>query len=156
MILIFAFLLSLQFKDDYFASAIVFCDCVIVLAILIVFAYGEYVYINGGLSSRPLRVFENGLLIPPLYLRRLRRNGGLIKIEDIEQIVAKRVNIFILPCLGPTETLVTHGEMPLWRYRKHLKNGKKGRSVQDPLETIRKLCIEYKTIGGSRLSRRFR
>ncbi len=51
-------------------------------------------YINGGLSSKPLHLYDNGLEIPPLYYRKFVRNGGFVSKEDIDHIELKRHRSF--------------------------------------------------------------
>jgi hypothetical protein len=130
--------LSFQFAGNGFGAISLLCDCLILFVIVSCFAYSETVYINGGLTSRPLKIFEDGLVIPPLYLRKLTKNGGFINRDEIDYIVVKRVRSFAL------WWSMTESEMIAYKWKDapvefvvHTKNGKTRRSGRRPPETIR-------------------
>lgn len=134
--------LSFQFTGNGFGAVSILCDCIIIFVIVLCFAYSESVYINGGLSSRPLRIFENGLVIPPLYFRKLKKNGGFIDRTKVDHIVVRRVRSFAI------WASMKESEMVAYKWRNapvefvvHLKNGRTRRSGRKPPETIREAVL---------------
>lgn len=114
-------------------SFYVMVDVIWIFGIILILWYGEYVYVNGGLSSRPLRLYTNGLWIPPLYLRKLKKNGGFIEKNDIRFIELKRHRSFSITS--------NKGNGVVWRsspveFLVRLENGKKKRSGKRPFEAI--------------------
>lgn len=135
LMLMYGFLLQSQILSNNFGPVIMMCDILIVFGILLVFAYAENVfYISGVLVSRPLQVFDNGLVIPPLYFRQFSKAGGYIAKEDIERIVVKRYKL-----LG---IVVGKRDICYWvnapvEFIVHLNGGKKRRSGPRPPDAIK-------------------
>lgn len=106
-----------------------------VFGILMVFVSSEVVYYtNQVLSAMPLRVYENGLIIPPLYFRQYTKKGGFISKEEIDRIVVvRRRNLMV----GDGKKEKYWWENAPVEFIVHLKNGKKRRSGPRPPGTIR-------------------
>jgi hypothetical protein len=123
-------------------------DIVAVFGILLILWYGEYVYINGGLSSRPLRLYTNGLEIPPLYHRKFIKNSGFISKERIDHIELKRHRQFGI--------VYSQGNGVAWRsspveFIVHLKNGRTRSSGKRPFEAIQYAVNEMNRLWGVRV-----
>jgi hypothetical protein len=122
-----------EFHDNYFTPAVIMCDVLAGFGMMLILALAEDTYINGGLSSRPLMVHSNGLLIPPLYFRKFAKEGGFIRREEIEQLLLKRPHSFNIP-FNRKDGLIWHYS-PV-EFVVFMKNGKKRRSGKRPPETI--------------------
>jgi len=131
--LMMASILFEQLTPQGFDTSFIVVDIAMLLAIILMIIYGEYVYINGGLSSRPLKLYENGLEIPPLYFRKFIKDSGFIRKEEIEYIELKRHRSFSIT--------YSRGAGVVWRsspieFIVHLKNGSKRSSGKRPFEVI--------------------
>ena len=124
-----------QLSGHDYGPVMLLCEILAVFAIIVMFAYAVNVfYISGVLVSRPLQVFDNGLVIPPLYFRQFSKAGGYIAKEDIERIVVKRYKL-----LG---IVVGKRDICYWvnapvEFIVHLNGGKKRRSGPRPPDAIK-------------------
>ncbi|MGD0818613.1 MAG: hypothetical protein ABR986_09505 [Methanomassiliicoccales archaeon] len=128
-------LLSIQTElhDNILGSIVITCDVLASFATVLFFVVSEDAYINGGLSSRPLKVYGNGLEIPPLYSRKFTKEGGFIHKEEIDHLRLKRPRSFNIP-FNRKDGLIWH-DSPV-EFVVYLKKGRKRRSGNRPPETI--------------------
>lgn len=94
------------------------------------FAYSEYVYAVYGPRARPIKVFINGILLPPIYFQHLMRQKGLIARSMVESCRLIRNEFYRDPESESVETVWRNGPV---RMEIHLSNGKvKRTSIKPP------------------------
>jgi hypothetical protein len=135
LIILLITMVSMQFELNQLGAVAVLCDFLSIIGILMTIVVSEcLLYRNGGISSRPVSVNSNGLMIPPIYLRALSKEKGFVYKGLIDHIevrwhkkhiaaFAKRSGIIWYD--APVEFIV------------HLKGGKTISSGKRPPETIR-------------------
>lgn len=114
------------------------------------FIYGEDLYIKDGVFSRPISIFSNGLVIPPLYFKNLIKGGGFIRKDDIDHIEVKWHKKFI--AAFTKDSGIIWYDAPL-EFIVHLKNGKRIRSRTRPPETIHEAVEIMHTVWGVKVER---
>lgn len=65
----------------------------IFIAILLLYSLSELEYIKAGRNVRPILIFENGILLPPIYFDHLRPGKGFINFNDIKTINIERISV---------------------------------------------------------------
>lgn len=94
------------------------------------FAYSEYVYAVYGPRARPIKVFSNGILLPPIYFQHLIRQKGLIARSKVEYCRLIRNEFYRDPESESVEMVWRNGPV---RMEIHLSNGKvKRTSIKPP------------------------
>lgn len=112
-------------SNDYLFPAII-----ILLGAITCFVYGEYDYIVYGPISRPIKVFSNGILLPPIYSQHLKKDKGLIRRFDILSCKILRTEYFSIPNNDNDKFVWRNGPV---RMEIHLSNGKvKRTSIKPP------------------------
>ncbi len=134
IILLFIFLLMLQEEYDHFAPPFLVSDVVTLLVIVLIFYSSEDFYRTRVMGLRPLRVYENGLWIPPTYLRTLSRNGGYIPKERIKKITVRRWKKFFIR-MQEYDVYIWY-DAPV-EFTVHLTTGMRRRSGPRPPESIK-------------------
>jgi hypothetical protein len=81
-----------------------------------------------------VRIYEDGLSIPPTYLRTLSMNGGFIPRERIERITVRRWKKFFIR-MQEYDVYIWY-DAPV-EFVVHLKNGRRIRSGPRPPESIK-------------------
>lgn len=112
----------------------IFTDILMLVSILIILYASENLHMVRGMGLRPLRIYENGLTIPPIYLRTLFRNGGYIPKERIKHITVRRWKKFFIR--------MQEHDVYIWydapvEFVVHLTNGRRIRSGPRPPEAIK-------------------
>jgi hypothetical protein len=147
--------------DGPYEPVLIFCLIIGIFGIVLLFLLSEVVYYtNQVLSAMPLRVLENGLIIPPLYIRQYTKKGGYISKEEIDRIVVVRHKVFRIG--NSKKEMYWYDNAPV-EFIVYLKDGKKRRSGPRPPGTIRVVVdtmhdtwgtkIEQKGSGNGTLSR---
>jgi len=94
------------------------------------FAYSEYVYAVYGPRARPIKVFSNGILLPPIYFQHIMRQKGLIVRSKVESCRLIRTEYYRDPESESVETVWRNGPV---RIEMLLTNGKvKRTSIKPP------------------------
>jgi len=94
------------------------------------FIYSEYVYAVYGPRARPIKVFSNGILLPPVYFQHLMGHKGLIARFEVESCRLIRNEYYRDPESESVETVWRNGPV---RMEIHLSNGKvKRTSIKPP------------------------
>jgi hypothetical protein len=138
--------------DGPYEPVLIFCLIIGIFGIVLLFLLSEVVYYtNQVLSAMPLRVLENGLIIPPLYFRQYTKKGGFISKEEIDHIVVvRRRNLMI----GDGKKEKYWWENAPVEFIVHLKGGKKRRSGPRPPGTIRVVVDTMHDAWGTRIEQK--
>jgi len=112
-------------SNDYLFPAIM-----ILLGAIICFIGGEYDYVVYGPTARPIKIFSNGILLPPLYIQHLKKDKGLIYKSSIISYKIIRTEYYSIPDSDNIETVWRNGPV---RIEMLLTNGKvKRTSIKPP------------------------
>lgn len=113
------------------SSDYLFPATIILLVAFTLFIYGEYDYVVYGPSARPIKLFSNGILLPPIYTQHLKKDKGMIHRSDISEIRVLRRHYYGIPDSDVAETVYRNGPVKI---ELRLKNGKKKRtSFKSPI-----------------------
>lgn len=134
LIILFSVAVTAQYENDHLGPIYIFCDIIMLFSIFGVFYNSESLHKVRGLGLRPLRVYENGLWIPPTYLRTLSRNGGYIPKERIKKITVRRWKKFFIR-MQEYDVYIWY-DAPV-EFTVHLTTGLRRRSGPRPPESIK-------------------
>lgn len=96
LIALFGIMLEIYLLNNYIYygnSGYIIPTILIFIAIILLCSLSELEYIKAGRNVRPIHIFENGLLLPPIYLDCLRQSKGFIKYIEIKEINIVRISI---------------------------------------------------------------
>ncbi len=151
-IVLFALAVYFSIINGTHGPVLIFCLFICIFSIILLFLLSEVVYYtNQVLSAMPLRVYENGLIIPPLYFRQYTKKGGFISKEEIDRIVVvRRRNLMV----GDGKKEKYWWENAPVEFIVHLKDGKKRRSGPRPPGTIRVVVDTMHDAWGTRIEQK--
>ena len=90
IILLFSDIVRLQEEHGSWGPAFILSDICMLLSIMCVFYASENLLMVRDMGLRPIRVYEDGLSIPLIYIRAMFRNGGFISKDKIDHISVRR------------------------------------------------------------------
>ena len=151
-IALFALIIYSSIVEGTYGSVLIFSLIICLFSIVLLFLLSEVVYYtNEVLSAMPLRVYENGLIIPPLYFRQYTKKGGFISKEEIDRIVVVRHKVFRI---GQSKTEMYWYDNAPVEFIIHLKDGKKRRSGPRPPGTIRQAVDTMHDAWGTKIEQK--
>lgn len=150
IILLFHDIIQTQYDLNHFGTVFIFCDVLVLIGILLLLILSENVYIHEWVTSRPISVYFNGLIIPPIYFRALSKKKGFVHKEFIDHIEI-RWHKEHTAYFSKVSSIVWY-DAPV-EFIVHLKDGKMISSGKRPPETILEVVEMMEKAWGIKVNR---